>query len=70
METPNAEEKGTKAALGFGLVVESEILTQMACRQDCCTGYEEVTSQTAETSEWLEFEFYEVVTFDTSLVHR
>ena len=45
----------------FGLVVESKILTQMARRQDRHTGYEEVTVQTSEISEWLDFEFYDLV---------
>ena len=45
----------------FGFVLESKILTQMARGQDCHTGYEEVTVQTAEISEWLDFEFYDLV---------
>ena len=40
---------------------ESEILTRMARGQDCRTGYEEVTGQTADISEWLDFEFYDLV---------
>ena len=43
------------------MVVESKILTQMARGQDCRTRYEEVTGQTAEISEWLDFEFYDLV---------
>ena len=35
----------------FGLVVESEILRQMARRQDRRTGYEDVNGQTSEISE-------------------
>ena len=49
-----------KRLWGFGLVVEREILTQMARGQDRCTGYEEVTGQTAEISEWLDFGFYDL----------
>ena len=45
----------------FGLVVESKILTQMARGQDHRTVYEEVTGQTAKISEWLYFEFYDLV---------
>ena len=45
----------------FGLVVESVILTQMARGKDCHTRYEEVTGQTAKISEWLDFEFYDLV---------
>ena len=33
----------------------------MARGQDRHAGYEEVTVQTAETSEWLDFEFYDLV---------
>ena len=50
-----------KCLWDFGLVVESEILTQMVRGQDLCTGYEEVTVQTDDISEWLDFEFYELV---------
>ena len=42
-------------------MVESKILTRMARGQDFRTGYEEVTGQTAEISEWLDFEFYDLV---------
>ena len=45
----------------FVLVVESEILMRMACGQDCHTVYEEVTGQTAEISEWIDFDFYDLV---------
>ena len=50
-----------KRLWGFGLVVESEILTRMARGQNRRTGYEEVTFQTAEISEWLDFDFYDLV---------
>ena len=42
-------------------MVESEILMRMACGQDCHTVYEEVTGQTAEISEWIDFEFYDLI---------
>ena len=45
----------------FGLVVESKILTQMDRGQDRRTVYEEVTGKTAEISEWLGFDFYDLV---------
>ena len=61
MKTPNAEERVPKRLWDFGLVVESEILTRMARRQDRRTRYEEVTGQTADISEWLDFEFYDLV---------
>ena len=45
----------------FGLVVESKILTQMGHGQDLRTGYEEITGQKFDISEWIEFEFYDLV---------
>ena len=45
----------------FGLVVESEILTRIARRKDHRTGYEEVAGQTDEISEWIDFEFNDLV---------
>jgi hypothetical protein len=41
----------------FGLVYESEILSRMARGNDRRTGYEEVTGQTPDISEWLDFKF-------------
>jgi hypothetical protein len=46
----------------YGLVYESELLSQMARGSDRRTGYEEVTTgQTPDISEWLDFEFYDLV---------
>ena len=45
----------------FWLVVESKIPTQMSRGQDRHTRYEEVTVQTSEVSEQLDFEFYDLV---------
>jgi hypothetical protein len=45
----------------FGLVYESEILSRMSRGQDGRTGYEEVTGNTPEIGEWLDFEFYDLV---------
>ena len=45
----------------FGLIYEAELLSRMARGDDRRTGYELVTSQTADISEWLEFEFYDLV---------
>ena len=45
----------------FGLVYKSEILSRMAHGNDRQTGYEEVTGQTPDISEWLDFEFYDLV---------
>lgn len=45
----------------FGLVYESEIRSRMSRGSDHRTGYEEVTGQTVDISEWLYFEFYDFV---------
>jgi hypothetical protein len=45
----------------FGLVYESEILSRTARGTDSRTGYEEVTGQTPDISEWTDFEFYDLV---------
>jgi hypothetical protein len=45
----------------FGLVYESELLSRMARGRDSRTGYEEVTGQTPDIGEWLDFEFYDLV---------
>jgi hypothetical protein len=45
----------------FGLVYESELLSHMARGDDRRTGYEVVTGQTPDISEWLDFKFYDLV---------
>ena len=45
----------------FSLVYESELLCHMAWGTDKRTGYEEVTGQTPDISECLDFEFYDLV---------
>ena len=45
----------------YGLVYESEILTRMSRGADGRSGYEEVTGETPDISEWLDFEFYDIV---------
>jgi hypothetical protein len=45
----------------FGLVYESELLCRMASGSDWRTGYKEVTGQTPDISELLDFEFYDLV---------
>jgi hypothetical protein len=45
----------------YGLVYESELLSRMARGSDPRTGYEEVIGQTPNISEWLDFEFYDLV---------
>ena len=45
----------------FGLVYKSELLTRMSRGSDKHSGYEEVTGDTPDISEWLDFEFYDLV---------
>ena len=55
------KKKVPKRLWDFGLVYESELLSRMARGSDRRTGYEEVTGQTPDISEWLDFEFYDLV---------
>ena len=55
------KKKVPKVLWDFGLVYEGEILTRIARGRDRRTGYEEVTGQTPEIGEWLDFEFYDLV---------
>ena len=50
-----------KRIRGFGLVYESELLSRMACGIVRKTGYEEVTRDTVDISEWFDFEMYDLV---------
>jgi Reverse transcriptase (RNA-dependent DNA polymerase) len=54
-------KKVPKRLWDFGLVYESELLCRMARGADQRTGYEEVTGQTPDISEWLDFEFFDLV---------
>ena len=45
----------------FGLIYEGELLCHMAWGMYKRTGYEEVTGQTPDISEWLDFKFYDLV---------
>ena len=45
----------------FGLIYESELLSSMARGCNKRSGYEEVTGDTPDISEWLDFEFYDLV---------
>ena len=55
------KKKVPKRLWDFGLVYESELLSRMARGSSKRTGYEEVTGQTPDISEWLDFEFYDLV---------
>ena len=56
-----AKKKVLSCLWDFGLVYESELLSHMARGTDCWTGYEEVTGQMPGISEWLDFEFYDLL---------
>jgi hypothetical protein len=45
----------------YGLVYKGELLTRMSCGDDGRSGYEQVTGETPDISEWLDFEFYDLV---------
>jgi hypothetical protein len=45
----------------YGLVYEGELLTRTSHGNDGRSGYEQVTGKTPDISEWLDFEFYELV---------
>ena len=45
----------------FGLIYESKIISRMVRSKDRRTGYEEVTGDTPNIAEWLDFEFYDLV---------
>jgi hypothetical protein len=55
------KKKVPKRLWDFGLVYESELLSRMARGDDRRTGYEVVTGQTPDISEWLDFECYDLV---------
>ena len=61
METADDQQDCAKMTLGSWSNYESELLTHMAQGWDRRTGYEEVTGQTLEISEWTNFDFYDLV---------
>ena len=48
------KKKVPKRLWDFGLIYEAELLSRMARGEDRRTGYELVTGQTADISEWLD----------------
>jgi hypothetical protein len=44
-----------------GLVYEGKLLTRTSCGNDGRSGYEQETGKTPNISEWLDFEFYDLV---------
>ena len=55
------KKRVAKRLWDLGLVVEIKILTRIARWQDRRSGYEEVSVQESKISEWLDFEFYDLV---------
>ena len=56
-----AKKRVPKRLWDFGLIYESDILCRMARGSNRRTGYEEVFGDTPDISEWLDFEFYDMV---------
>ena len=50
-----------KRLWGFGLVYEAELLSRISIVKGKQSGCEEVTGQTPEIAEYLDFEFYNLV---------
>jgi hypothetical protein len=45
----------------YGLVYKGKLLTRMSRGDDGRSGYKQVTGKTPDISEWLDFEFYDLV---------
>ena len=54
----------------YGFVYEGDILSQMCHHSDQHTGYEMLTSQTPDISEWLNYGFYNLVWYHHSTSHN
>jgi hypothetical protein len=63
LEATNAEEKCLFSVVGLrnSLVYKGKLLTSMSHGNDSRCGYEQVTGETPDISEWLDFEFYVLV---------
>ena len=55
------QKKVPKRLWDFGLIYESELLSRMARGCNKQSGYEEVTGDIPDISEWLDFELYDLV---------
>ena len=55
------EKQIPKRLWDYGLVYESELLSRLPRGKDGRTGYEIITGETPDISEWLDFEFYDQV---------
>jgi hypothetical protein len=54
----------------YGLVYEGMLLTRMSCGNDGRSGYEQVTGETLDISEWLDFEFFDLVWWSDRLTNQ
>lgn len=55
------KKKVYKRLWDFGVIYEGELLTRMARGRSRRTGLEEITGDTTEIAEWLDFEFFDLV---------
>ena len=56
-----AKKKLSRCLWNFGLIYESELLSKMASRYSRRSGYDEITGDTPNITEWTDFEFYYLV---------
>jgi hypothetical protein len=61
MEATNAGENVYSWWWNYSLVYKGKLLTKMSCSDDGRSGYKQVTGETPDISEWLDFEFYDLV---------
>jgi hypothetical protein len=61
LEATDAEENVYSRLWDYGLVYEGKLLTRMSHGDDSRSGYKQVTGETPDISEWLDFEFYDLV---------
>jgi hypothetical protein len=61
MEDSHDQKKWPKRLWDYGLVYMAEILSITARGSNQRPGLEEITGQTIDISEWLDFEFYDPV---------
>ena len=54
------KRRSPKRVWNFGIVYESNILSRISREHDDRTGMEKITGDTVESSEWMEFEFYDL----------
>ena len=55
------KKNGYSRLWDYGLVYEGKLLTRMSRGNDGRSGYKQVTGETPDISEWLDFEFYDLV---------